>query len=56
MEEFVVIARGGERFTQSPVKDDKYRAGVKFITLAWEPDKNDLGNHLVCVRAVDSTG
>ena len=56
LEEFIVIARGGEKFTQSVIKDDIYRAGVKHISISWEPAKTDLGNHLICVRAVDNTG
>ena len=56
LEEFIVIARGGEKFTQSVIKDDKYNAGVKHITISWEPAKSDIGNHLICVRAVDNTG
>ena len=56
LDEFIVIARGGEKFSQSTIKDDIYRTGVKHISISWEPAKTDLGNHLICVRAVDNTG
>lgn len=56
LEEFIVIGRHGEQLVQTPIKDDKYRPGVKYITLSWEPKITDFGNHLVCIRAVDNTG
>ena len=56
MEDFVVTNVRGEQLFKTPIKDDSYRVGVKYITISWNPNSTDIGNHIICVRAVDNTG
>ncbi|XP_053374828.1 uncharacterized protein LOC123563934 isoform X3 [Mercenaria mercenaria] len=54
--EFIPLGRNREPITVSTIKEEKTRDRVKYATMSWEPSLDDIGQHILCTRVVDSTG